>query len=64
MNVLDTDTDVRDIEKFSQHTIADLGSGISFYCFAQSEEVSMLKGSNTHTHTHTQRHTHTYEGNK
>ena len=52
MNVLDADTNVLDIEKFSKHTFADLNSGISF-CFVQSGEVSKVKGSNTHTHTRT-----------
>ena len=64
MNVLEADTNVLDIEKFSQHTIADLNSGISCYCFVQSGEVYTVKGNNTHIHTHAQRHAHIYEGSK
>ena len=60
MNVLEADTNVLDIEKFSQHTITDLNSGISCYCFVQSGEVYTVKGNNTHIHTHAHKNTHTY----
>ena len=51
IKVLDTDI-------FLQHTIADLISGIKFYCFVHSGETFTLKG-NTHTNTHTYIHIHT-----
>ena len=59
MIVYDMATKELDTESFSQHTIADLNSGITFIVLFSQEKPLRWKDINTHTHTHT--HTHTWE---
>ena len=50
-------TNVHHTELFSQHTIADLNSDITFIVLFSQGKSLQQKVINTHTHTHT--HTHT-----
>ena len=61
--VFDAETKALDTEIFPQHTISDLNSGISIYCFVQPGDaftVNRNKHLRTHTHTHTHTQIHTY----
>ena len=60
--VFEAETKVLDTEILPQHTMADLNSGSSIYCFVQSVEaftVNRYKHTYTHTHTHAHTHAHT-----
>ena len=60
MIFFDVKTKVFDTDIFLQHTIADMNSGITFYCFIELREAFKVKGNKyTHTHTHTHTYTHT-----
>ena len=53
MIVYDVTMKVLDTEKFPQHNIADLISGITFIALFQSGKASTVEG-NKHTHTKVQ----------
>ena len=63
MIVFDVAKKVLDTEKFPQHNIADLNSGISFIVLCSQEKHLRWKeiSTHTHTHTHTRTHTHTHK---
>ena len=58
MIVYDVATKVLDTEKFPQHTISGLNSGIAFVLFSLEKHLRW-KELNTQTHIHTHTHTHT-----
>ena len=49
MNLSDSEINVLNTEIFLHHSIADLNSSVTFYCFFLSEEVFTVKG-NKYTH--------------
>ena len=52
MIVFDVAIKVLDTEKFAQHTIADLNSGIALFCLVTRSLYSESKETHTHTYTH------------
>ena len=55
MHVFEVEMKVFGPKQFPQHRIAELNSGKTFYCFAQSgEPLTVKRITRTHTHTQTQ----------